>query len=76
MYNLFKDNYPFFKVNKRLNGIDWLANKDEYIERIKATNTDEEFIDEMTKIVAELNNGHTHVISNLPLKQPLLNLMR
>lgn len=63
MYNLLKDNYPFFEVNKRLNGIDWLANKDEYVERIKTTNTDEEFIDEMTKIVAELNNGHTHVIS-------------
>lgn len=62
MYNLLKENYPFFEVNKRLNGVDWLANKEEYIERIKATNTDQEFIDEMKKIVSELNNGHTHVV--------------
>src|SRR5690554_1682467 len=33
LYNLFKENYPFFEVNKRLNGIDWLSNKEHYIEK-------------------------------------------
>lgn len=62
MYNLLKDNYPFFEVNKRVNGIDWLSNKDDYIERVKNTKTDDEFINELSHIVSELNDGHTHVV--------------
>ena len=31
MYTILKENYPFFEVNKRVNGLDWLSNKDEYI---------------------------------------------
>lgn len=29
-YNLIKENYPFLEVNKRLHGVDWLANKTSY----------------------------------------------
>lgn len=61
-YNIIKENYPFLEVNKRLHGVDWLANKDEYIERIKNTRTDDEFIEELSNIMRELNNGHTHVV--------------
>ncbi|HYF75225.1 MAG TPA: S41 family peptidase, partial [Candidatus Nitrosocosmicus sp.] len=28
MYKVLEENYPFFEVNKRMNGIDWLANND------------------------------------------------
>lgn len=63
MYNLLKDNYPFFEVNKRVNGIDWLSNKEEYIERVKSTKTDHEFMNELNYILMELNDGHTNVIS-------------
>ncbi len=61
-YNIIKENYPFLEVNKRLHGIDWLAKKDEYVERIKNTDTDKEFIEELSNIIRELNNGHTHVV--------------
>ena len=62
LYNLFKDNYPFLEVNKRLNGIDWLANKDDYIKKIKNTTTDEEFIQVIKEILNDLNNGHVNLI--------------
>ncbi|MDR1091847.1 MAG: hypothetical protein LBL79_12305 [Prevotella sp.] len=31
LYETLKDNYPYFGVGKRANGIDWLSKKDEYI---------------------------------------------
>lgn len=61
-YSIIKENYPFLEVNKRLYGVDWLGNKKEYIERIKNTDTDNEFIEEFGNIIRELNNGHTHVL--------------
>lgn len=63
MYTILKENYPYFEVNKRLNGIDWLSNKDKYILKIKATNNDDNFINALQSILSELNNGHTHALS-------------
>lgn len=63
LYNLFKENYPFLEANKRLYGIDWLGNKEIYIERIKNTATDEEFIEAIEEILSHLNNGHVHLIN-------------
>lgn len=63
MYKTLEENYPFFKVNERVNGVNWLANKDEYEKRIKETRNDEEFANELNMIICELNNGHTHLIS-------------
>lgn len=62
MYNLLKDNYPFFEVNKRVHGIDWLSNKEDYIERVKNTKNDHEFMNELNYILGDLNDGHTNVI--------------
>lgn len=64
MYETIKEGYPYLEVNKRLNNVDWLANKDEYLEQIKNTTNDEEFLKEMTDIVMDLNNGHTHIIND------------
>ena len=61
-YNIIKENYSFLEVNKRLNGVDWLANKDEYTEKIKNTNSHYQFMEELSNIIMELNNGHTHVV--------------
>lgn len=63
MYKILEENYPFFKVNERVNGVDWLGNKDEYIEKIKQTKNDEEFAEKLNEILSELNNGHTHLLS-------------
>lgn len=59
MYNVLKSNYPFFGVNKRVNGVDWLSKKNEYIKRIKASTTDDEFFTTLNGILGELNNKHT-----------------
>lgn len=64
VYNVIKTGYPYLDVNKRLNHIDWLENEDKYIKRIKNTENDEEFIEEMTSILSELNNKHTELIDN------------
>ncbi|MEG2786834.1 MAG: S41 family peptidase [Romboutsia sp.] len=64
LYNVIKDGYPYLDVNERSNNIDWLANKNEYITRIKNTKTDEEFIEELSYIVSDLHNRHTQIIDN------------
>ena len=63
MYNTLEENYPFFKVNERVYKINWLTNKDEYEKRIRHTNNDEEFANELNMILCELHNNHTHLIS-------------
>lgn len=64
MYTILKENYPYFEVNKRQNGIDWLANKDEYISRIKAAKSDQDFFAVLSSILKELNNGHANMLDN------------
>lgn len=64
VYNVIKTGYPYLDVNKRLNHIDWLENEDKYIKRIKNTESDEEFIEEISSILSKLNNRHTELIDN------------
>ncbi|WP_454053019.1 S41 family peptidase [Clostridium sp. Marseille-Q7071] len=62
MYTILEENYPYFEVNKRLNGIDWLSKKDEHIDRIKATTNDDTYFNELNSILSELKNGHTNTL--------------
>lgn len=64
VYNAIKNGYPYLDVNKRRNNIDWLGNKDKYLKRIKNTKNDEEFIEEMSSILSDLDNRHTELIDN------------
>lgn len=64
LYDVIKDGYPYLDVNERRNNIDWLGNKNKYLARIKSTNTDEEFIEELSSIVSDLHNRHTQIIDN------------
>ncbi|OPJ64775.1 S41 family peptidase [Clostridium oryzae] len=63
MYNVLKDNYPYFEVEKRVDGIDWLANKDEYISLIKKTKDDESYYNILSGILGDLNNGHSDILN-------------
>lgn len=63
MYTILKENYPYFKVNKRLNGIDWLSKKNEYISKIKATANDEDYFNALQNILSDLKNGHVAVMN-------------
>lgn len=62
LYDTLKDNYPYFEMNKRLNNIDWLGKKDEYMKKIDACKDDKSFLYTLHVILAELNNGHTEMI--------------
>jgi hypothetical protein len=64
MYKIMSENYPYFKVNQRLNGIDWLSNKNKYEALIKATDSDDSFFNTMNNILKDLHNGHVHMVSN------------
>lgn len=61
-YSILESYYPFFEVNKIANNVDWLGNREEYKNLISKCNTDEEFYEAMGLILAELNNGHTHLL--------------
>ncbi|MEK4061215.1 MULTISPECIES: S41 family peptidase [unclassified Paenibacillus] len=62
MYKILQENYPFFEVNKRANGVDWLADKDKYLEKVEGTPTDLQFYGALNEILADLHNGHTYML--------------
>lgn len=59
-YKILKENYPFFGVCKRQNGIDWLEKKNEYLKWINNTFNDSSYISTLKEIFNELNDGHVN----------------
>jgi C-terminal processing protease CtpA/Prc len=51
-------------MNKRQHGVDWIANKDDYVKRIQETEGDLKFNIVLDNIVKDLNYGHTRVFNN------------
>lgn len=62
-YEVLKDNYPYFEINKQVHGVDWLANKDQYADYISRSLNDNDFFDRMNRILEEINNGHTNMLT-------------
>lgn len=62
MYNILKDNYPFFQVKKSIYGYDWLSHKEEFEEWIRSTSSNEEFYDIIERILYLLQNKHTGIV--------------
>lgn len=58
LYETLKDNYPYFGVGKRANGIDWLSKKQEYLNLVQKTESDSAYIFTLRSILSELGNGH------------------
>lgn len=67
LYNFISVNYPYLKVNERVNGVDWMGKKSEFRKSIEAAKTDATFEGEISRIVSELNNLHTEVIGKTSL---------
>lgn len=61
-YNTLKEHYPFFEVNKKLYGVDWLSNKEKYEAYIAKSKNDADFFSRMNEVLSELNNLHTQLV--------------
>lgn len=61
-YETLKTYYPYFGVNKKVHNIDWLGNREIYLDMVSQCKTDEEFYETMNYILSDLNNGHTHLV--------------
>ena len=62
-YNTLKEHYPFFEVNKKLYGVDWLANKEKYEAYIAESKDDADFFSRMDEVLSELHNLHTQLVT-------------
>src|SRR3989339_134627 len=58
LFEVLSENYGYFGVNRRLNGIDWLSNKNHYIDKIKNAPDDTTYLFTLKSILADLNNDH------------------
>lgn len=61
--SVLEEYYPFFKVNERLNDVDWLKNKSKYKRIIRNTENDTEFIAAMNNILNDLNDKNTFILT-------------
>ena len=62
VYETLKTHYPFFEINKRKNGVDWLSNKKSYEKYISKSKNDKDFFNRMNDILSDLNNVHTNLV--------------
>ncbi len=63
LYEDLEENYPFFNVNKRLQGKNWLDNKKKHKKLIKNTKNDAEFFVAMERILDDLNDSNLQILS-------------
>lgn len=61
-YDTLKSYYPYFKINEKLYGIDWLTNKDVYKKYVSQAEDDADFFARMNDVLSDLHNGHTHLV--------------
>lgn len=65
LYNVIKENYPYFYIEKHYDHTNWLSLKNEYIDRIKNTKTDDIFFNVLDDMLKKLNNKNTYMIKDL-----------
>lgn len=73
VFNELKANYPFFEVLKREANFDFVGNYNKYLKRIRECKSDQEFIDEMTGIMGDLNNHHARIADGAYVSATLKN---
>ncbi len=62
LYQILKDNYPYFGVLERTQEIKWLDYKTDFVNAIKDTKTDKEFIRTISDILRSLHSGHADLM--------------
>lgn len=63
LFQILSANYPFLDVNKRMNGIDWVAKEQEYRAKFESINTMGYFESLLHDILGDLNNKHTELVT-------------
>lgn len=63
VYNLLEENYPFFKVNERVNNIDWNKNVSKYKRILRNTHGDGEYFVALNNILKDLNDRNTFILT-------------
>ncbi|MCW3789235.1 S41 family peptidase [Plebeiibacterium sediminum] len=56
-----KDVFPYFGVNERRHGVDWLANYQLYRDKIAHTSNDKEYLAQIDSIMRDLNSVHADI---------------
>lgn len=63
LVSVLKDNYPFFKVNERIKGINWLDKINSYKRILRNTENDAEYLVALNNILDELNDRSTYALT-------------
>lgn len=63
LYQVLLENYPYFEMNQKVNGIDWLALKSVYREEVRKTDNNLEFQITLDSMLKDLNNPHTILLT-------------
>lgn len=69
IYEVLEKNYPYFEVNKKQNGVDWLKNKGKYKRLIRNTKSDAEFYLAMERILGDLNDENINILNGEEFKK-------
>jgi C-terminal processing protease CtpA/Prc len=62
MYNILKDNHPYFEVESRKTGYNWLNREEEFKKWILDTENNQEYYNTIERILNLIQNGHTDII--------------
>lgn len=63
MYDILKENYPYFDVVERKTGYNWFDYKGDFENWVRASNNNREFYSAVERILYLAQNGHTNIIS-------------
>lgn len=62
LYQNLEESYPYFQMENKGEKLDWLSNYDNYKARIEKTNSDEEFLEEISKILLDLKEDTIELV--------------
>lgn len=63
LWKILSENYPFFELNKRVNNIDFLAQKELYWQQVSQAKTRDDLYELLCQVLKELHNDHTTLLS-------------
>jgi len=62
LYNILKENYPYFYVKERMLGYNWLDLKDNYTKRLEEAMEVKEYLEILCDAVVALQDSHTSIL--------------